>query len=116
MDSGLAIAFLDINPAADGHTLIAPKEHAEDIFALEEEVGADVWLLAVAVARRLDDVLRPDGMTLFQANRKAGWQDVFHFHIHIVPRWNGDGLVRPWRATPGDPARLDDIADQLQLR
>ena len=116
MDSRLAIAFLDINPAADGHTLVAPKEHAEDIFALEEEVGADVWLLAVAVARRLDDVLRPDGMTLFQANRKAGWQDVFHFHIHIVPRWNGDGLVRPWRATPGDPARLDDIADQLQLR
>ncbi|MDP9296783.1 MAG: HIT domain-containing protein [Actinomycetota bacterium] len=73
LDSSLAVAFLDINPAADGHTLVAPKAHVQDVFALEGEVAADVWRLTCAVARRLDYVLEPDGMTLFQANRSAGW-------------------------------------------
>jgi histidine triad (HIT) family protein len=114
MDSPLAIAFLDINPAADGHTLVAPRDHFEDIFALHGEVATGVWALTLDAARRLDAVLKPDGMTIFQANREAGWQDVFHFHIHLVPRWNGDPLVRPWRVASGDPQRLDDLAERLR--
>lgn len=116
MDNPLAIAFLDINPAADGHTLVAPRDHITDIFALNGEVAAAVWALTLDAARRLDSVLRPDGMTMFQANREAGWQDIFHFHIHLVPRWNGDPLVRPWRHASGDPRRLDALADQLRDR
>jgi histidine triad (HIT) family protein len=114
MESERTLAFLDINPAADGHTLVAPKAHATDIWTLTEDVASDVWRLTVAVARRLNDVLHPDGMTLFQANGKAGWQDVFHFHLHVVPRWGGDSLVRPWRPTPGDPEHLDEVAARLQ--
>ncbi len=113
MDSPLAIAFLDINPAADGHTLVAPREHIADIFDLDGDVAMDLWGLTLAAARRLDAVLKPDGMTVFQANREAGWQDVIHFHIHLVPRWNGDSLVRPWRHSSGDPQRLDNLAAQL---
>jgi histidine triad (HIT) family protein len=72
-----------------------------------------VRALTLDAARRLDDVLRPDGMTIFQANREAGWQDIFHFHIHLVPTWNKDPLVRPWHSAPGDPRRIEDIADRL---
>lgn len=114
MDSPLAIAFLDINPAADGHTLVAPRDHIADIFALDGEVAAGVWALAVDAARRLNDVLKPDGMTIFQANREAGWQDVFHVHIHLVPRWKGDSLVRPWHHASGDSGELQRIADRLR--
>ena len=113
METPHAFAVLDINPAADGHTLVAPRRHADDIFALDQDTGAAVWTLTLAVARRLEDVLTPDGMTLFQANRAAGWQDVFHFHIHVVPRWHSDSLVRPWHHTPGDPKRLDEVAARL---
>lgn len=111
-----AFAFLDTNPAADGHTLVAPRRHADDIFALDQDTAAAVWTLTLAVARRLDEVLTPDGVTLFQANRAAGWQDDFHFPIHVVPRWHGDKLVRPWHDTPGDPERLDEVAARLRAQ
>jgi histidine triad (HIT) family protein len=52
-------------------------------------------------------------MTIFQANRKSGWQHVFHFHLHLVPRWTDDGLRKPWDMTPGDPAHLTEIAERL---
>ena len=93
-----ALAFMDSNPATDGHTLVLSKRHAEDIWDLEPEDGSAVWSLAKDVAEAIRTGLRPEGLTLFQANAKAGWQEVFHFHLHLVPRWMGDGLVRPWRS------------------
>lgn len=114
MDNSRAIAFLDINPAADGHTLVAPRDHITDIFTLDGEVAAAVWQLTLDAARRLNDVLKPDGMTIFQANKEAGWQDVFHVHIHLVPRWSGDSLVRPWQLAPGDTKQLEGIANRLR--
>jgi histidine triad (HIT) family protein len=113
LESERALAFLDINPASDGHTLVIPKAHADDIWDLRDDDGAAVWDLTRRVARRLRDVLAPDGLTLFQANRAAGWQDVFHFHVHIVPRWSGDALTKPWRVAPGDETELDRIAARL---
>jgi histidine triad (HIT) family protein len=113
MESDRAVAFLDINPATEGHTLVVPRAHAEDIWDLRDEDGDAVWALARSVARRLRDALEPEGMTLFQANRAAGWQDVFHFHVHLVPRWEGDGLTKPWRVTPADEATLDAVLARL---
>lgn len=107
------MAILDINPAGEGHTLVIPKSHAIDIWALRDEDADDVWHLTRRAAHRLKEVLEPEGLTLFQANRHAGWQDVFHFHIHLVPRWEGDGLTRPWEVTPGDASHLDEIAVRL---
>jgi histidine triad (HIT) family protein len=113
MESSRAMALLDINPASDGHTLVIPRTHATDIWKLAGEDADEVWRLTLRVAHRLDEVLKPEGLTLFQANRRAGWQDVFHFHIHVVPRWRDDGLIKPWEMAQGDPSRLDKIAAQL---
>jgi histidine triad (HIT) family protein len=109
-----ALAFLDINPGAEGHTLVVPRTHADDIWDLDREDGRAVWDLAQEVADLLLERLRPDGLTLFQANRRAGWQDVFHFHLHVVPRWTGDGLARPFGMVPGDPAALAAVAERLR--
>jgi len=113
-ESDRALAFLDINPATRGHTLVIPKRHAADIWDLDPEDGRAMWSLGQEVAALLRDRLRPDGMTVFQANREAGWQDVFHFHLHLVPRWVGDGLVKPWRIVPGDPQALAAVGERLR--
>ena len=109
-----ALAFLDINPATEGHTLVIPKTHADDIWDLDPDDGRSVWALAQDVASLLQDRLKPDGLTLFQANGKSGWQHVFHFHLHVVPRWAGDALHKPWEVTPGDPAQLTDVMQRIQ--
>jgi histidine triad (HIT) family protein len=113
MESNRATAFLDINPAGQGHTLVIPRSHATDIWELTDEDADEVWRLTRRVAHRLKEVLEPAGLTLFQANGSAGWQDVFHFHIHLVPRWMDDGLIKPWEVTPGDASRLDEMAARL---
>ena len=96
MENDQCLAFLDIAPAGKGHTLIVPKTHSEDIFNMEPDVLSDVMAMTQAVAKLLENQLRPDGMGLFQMNRVAGWQTVFHFHMHVIPRWSGDALIEPW--------------------
>jgi histidine triad (HIT) family protein len=113
-ESERALAFLDIAPAAEGHVLVVPKVHADDIWDLDPDDGIGMWSLTQDVARLLLERLRPEGLTLFQANRRAGWQDVFHLHTHLVPRRHGDGLVKPWGSVPGDPSELERVA--LRLR
>jgi len=105
-----ALAFLDTEPANEGHTLVIPKRHADDIWDLETEDGLAVWSLAVDVAHRIRSTLDPDGLTLSQANREAGGQDVFHFHLHVIPRF-----VRRWRPLR-EPGDLDGIAARLRGR
>jgi len=86
------LAFMDINPANPGHTLVIPKRHIQDIYGMDEETAAAVMRTAVRVARAIKRALQPDGMNLVQSNERAGGQDIFHFHIHVIPRWYGDGL------------------------
>jgi histidine triad (HIT) family protein len=112
-ESESAIAFLDVNPASFGHSLVIPKRHADDIWDLSAEDGGATWSLVQETAARLRAKLNPDGMTLFQANRRAGWQDVYHFHVHVVPRWTNDGLIRPWESTPVDRTELERVAALL---
>jgi histidine triad (HIT) family protein len=69
-----------------------------------------------SVAALLKDRLNPDGLTLFQANRSAGWQDVAHLHVHLVPRYHGDRLIKPWQGAPSDAGELDDVFAQLTSR
>jgi histidine triad (HIT) family protein len=112
-ESDRALAFLDVNPATDGHTLVVPKRHATDIWDLDPDDGRATWTLAQEVAHLLRDRLRADGMTLAQANGRAGWQHVFHVHVHVIPRWEGDGLMQPWRMIPGDPVAVAAVAQRL---
>lgn len=109
------LAFLDINPAAEGHTLVVPRQHADDLFDIDAEDAAAVMRTVRLVARRIDERLAPDGLTLVQTNRPAGWQDVFHLHVHLVPRWDGDDLARPWVPRPGRPDDLASVAERLRL-
>jgi histidine triad (HIT) family protein len=107
------LAFLDIAPAAPGHTLVIPKAHVPHLLESTPEGAAAVIQTARVVARLIDARLQPDGLTLFQAIKEAGWQDVPHLHVHVVPRWNGDELVRPYDPAAGDEAELDAVLAQL---
>ncbi len=114
-ESDHALAFMDANPATDGHTLVVPKPHAVDIWELDPEDGRAVWTLVQDVADAAREALRPHGLTLFHANGKAGFQHVFHLHVHVVPRWRGDGLVQSWHSKrPRHPERIAEIAEQLR--
>jgi histidine triad (HIT) family protein len=86
------LAFMDINPANPGHTLVIPKRHVRDVYELDEETAAAVMKATARVARAIKRALQPDGMNLVQSNERAGGQEIFHFHIHVIPRWYGDGL------------------------
>ncbi len=92
-----AVAFLDRAPLAEGHTLVVPRRHSRDLLDVDPVDAGALMASATRVARLLEDALGPDGMTLVQTNRAAGWQSSFHLHVHLVPRWEGDGLVLPGR-------------------
>jgi len=108
------MAFLDINPATPGHTLVIPKMHVRNIYDLNDETAAAVMRTATRVARGLRNALRPDGMNLMQANERAGFQSVFHFHFHLVPRWVGDGLRLPWKPEQGDAQAMAEVASRIR--
>ncbi|MBC8248783.1 MAG: HIT family protein [Anaerolineales bacterium] len=91
-EDGETLAFMDINPANPGHTLVIPKQHARDVYELDEETAAAVMRTSVRIANAIKAALQPDGMNLVQSNERAGGQEIFHFHMHIIPRWYGDGL------------------------
>lgn len=113
-ENELALAIMDINPATDGHTLVISKVHAVDIWDLPPQDGREMWSLAAEAATAIRDGLQPDGLTVFQANRAAGWQEVFHFHLHLVPRYEGDDLVKPW--TPSSAGRDRSTAAAERIR
>jgi histidine triad (HIT) family protein len=102
-----AIAFMDINPATRGHALVIPRAHARDIHELAVEDLAAVAAMAQEVAGRAVRRLGADGVNLLNSNGAAAWQTVFHFHMHVIPRYAGDPLRLPWSPSPGS---MDDIA------
>ena len=108
-----AIAFLDINPATRGHTLVIPRGHAQDIGDIGGEDLAATAALAQRIAGRARERLHADGITLLQSSGAAAWQTVFHFHIHVIPRYAGDPLRLPWIPAPGEPGELAAAAAAL---
>jgi histidine triad (HIT) family protein len=105
------LAFLDRGQAAEGHTLVVPRAHAADIWDVSDEDAAAVMVMAKRVAHLLEQRLAPDGLNLTQSNRPAAWQEVFHFHVHVIPRRSGDGLVPPWQPTrPSDETLAATLA------
>jgi histidine triad (HIT) family protein len=107
------LAFLDIFPAGRGHTLVIPKEHHADIHTMPGDLYGALATAAKHVADLLKSKLGSEGTTIFQMNREAGWQTVFHSHIHVIPRWSGDGLHKPWDIAPGDANELDALVKLL---
>lgn len=86
-----AIAFLDASPRASGHTMILPKQHADNIFALDDYLIRPVFHAVKIVAGFIQKALKPDGFTIGINHGKAGGQAIDHLHIHIIPRWQNDG-------------------------
>ena len=103
--------ILDAGPATKGHCLILPKEHYQNIYELPDELAAKVFVLAKKTAARLAKALGCDGLNIVQNNGMAAGQTVFHFHMHLIPRWNDDGQHILWK-----PGRLTDEAKEEILR
>src|SRR6201996_429237 len=92
------VAFMDINPATRGHALVVPREHAANLLEIEH----DELAAAQRLARTASDRLGADGITLLNGCGAAAWQTVFHFHVHVIPRYDGDPLRLPWVPEQGD--------------
>ena len=93
------VAFLDIFPACDGHVLVIPRAHADDIHSLDPADVAAAAQTAQIMAGRVSGALGTDGVSIVQSNGAAAGQTVFHYHVHVIPRFAGDGVLQPW--TPG---------------
>jgi histidine triad (HIT) family protein len=114
LETDTCLAFLDIFPANRGHTLVIPKVHVADIFAADAKTYSAVASTAKEVADLVTQKLSSDGVSIFQMNREAGWQTVFHLHMHVIPRWENDDLHKPWDIAPASEDSLSEVLRQLQ--
>ena len=108
------VAFMDINPATAGHALVVPRTHSADLLEIGTEDLSATVVAAQRLARRMTDVLGADGINLINACGAAAWQTVFHFHIHVVPRYEDDPLKLPWIPEPGDSDEIAAMAAKLR--
>jgi histidine triad (HIT) family protein len=112
-EDGQTLAFMDVMPQADGHTLVVPKSAAENIFDIDPESAAAVMRTAKKIARAVQQAFRPDGITLMQFNGPAAGQTVFHFHLHVLPRYAGQP-VRGHGRSKAEPAVLEEHARRIR--
>lgn len=113
-ESERALAFLDINPATRGHTLVVPRVHSRDL----DDIAAEDLAACGALAQRVAATARAqlggvEGVNLLQSSGAAAWQTVFHFHLHVIPRYAGDPLRLPWVPEPADAGDLAGVATAL---
>ena len=108
------LAFMDIQPVSEGHTLVIPKVHYENLFEATPDAMAEVARVSVPIARAIRSVLAPDGVFAAQANGAAAGQTVFHYHLHLIPRWQGRGLQLLHGRKAGEPEALAGVAERLR--
>jgi histidine triad (HIT) family protein len=111
-----AVAFMDIGQVNPGHVLVAAKAHAENIYALDDAQAAAVFRASARVARAVRDAFSPPGLSVYQANGKPAGQTVFHFHMHLVPRHDGDGMTLGWPVKNPPRERLEEYAARIRNR
>lgn len=107
------ITFMDIAPATRGHALVVPREHSPDLLSIDAEDLAAVGLASQRAATRAKQRLGADGVNLMNSCGAVAFQTVFHFHMHVIPRYEGDSLRLPWVPAPGDPDEIADAAQEL---
>lgn len=108
------VAFMDINPATRGHLLVVPRRHSANLLEIGPEDLAATVLSAQRLAQRVSDRLGADGVNLINSCGPLAWQTVFHFHIHVIPRYADDPLRLPWTPAPGDPDEIARVAGELR--
>jgi diadenosine tetraphosphate (Ap4A) HIT family hydrolase len=114
-EDAMVVGLLDINPVTEGHALIIPRRHAADLASLDEATGQHLWTIAQRTAATLRaSGLRCEGVNLFLADGAAAFQEVFHVHLHVFPRYAGDGFTisADWSSRPPRTA-LDATAHTL---
>jgi histidine triad (HIT) family protein len=116
LEDDATLAFMDINPANEGHCLVIPKAHAASVLEIDDDAIAAVARSARRVACAVHAALRPPGLNLVQANGPAAAQSVGHFHIHVLPRMDHDRLLLNWPATPGDLGAIAAVAERIRAQ
>ena len=107
------VVFMDINPISPGHCLVVTKAHYPSVFELTEVDGAAVMSAARRVGAGIRAGLEPDGLNLHQSNGAAAGQVVGHFHLHLIPRWEGDGASMGWRPSAEAAGRIAETAERI---
>jgi histidine triad (HIT) family protein len=107
------VAFMDINPATRGHALVIPRIHTPDLLSIDPRELMAVTGAAQRLALRAKERLKADGINVINSCGAAAWQTVFHFHVHVIPRYESDPLRLPWTPTPGDPAEIAAAASAM---
>ena len=112
----LAMAFMDLRQPNPGHVLVVPRAHIADILELDDRTGAALMAGTTRVARGVARAFAPDGLNVWQSTGEAAGQEVFHLHLHVMPRQAGDTLFRPYTELPPPTprARLDALAEELR--
>ena len=108
------LAFMDINPATPGHALVIPKRHSRDLHEIEPDDLRHTVAASQRLARRIAETLDPAGFNLLNACGAAGWQTVFHFHIHVIPRYEDDPLKLPWIPRGAELGEIARTAAQIR--
>ena len=108
------LAFMDIGQVNPGHVLVALKAHRENIYALEDAQAAAVFRTAARIARAIREAFSPPGLSVYQANGTPAGQTVFHLHIHLVPRHEGDGMALTWPVKNPPRATLEEYAAKIR--
>ncbi len=113
-ESDDTLAFMDINPANEGHALVIPKEHFADVQAVSNAAISSTVITAKMIAAAVEKTLSPDGINLLQCNGPAAAQSVLHFHMHVLPRREGDELKLNWGLEPGDMDAIGQLAERIR--
>jgi len=108
------VSFMDIGPATRGHGLVVPRKHARDLLEIDQQDLEATIVAARRLAGRVSDRLGADGVNLWNSCGAAASQTVFHFHVHVIPRYEGDPLRLPWTPAPGDPEEIAEVAQKLR--
>lgn len=108
------VSFMDINPATRGHALVIPKAHTANLLEIEPKDLTAVALAAQQLAQRAPERLAADGVNLINSCGSVAWQTVFHFHVHVIPRYADDPLKLPWTPAPGDADEIAEAASALR--
>ena len=108
------LAFMDLGQVNPGHVLVTVKKHAENLYALDDVQAAAVARAGTRVARAIREAFNPEGLSVYQANGKAAGQTVFHYHVHLLPRHDADGMELTWPVKNPPREKLEGYAEKIR--
>ncbi|MGH2993689.1 MAG: HIT family protein [Solirubrobacterales bacterium] len=108
------VAFMDINPATPGHALVVPREHSADLIDVSDDDLLHTMSAARRLAKRMREALEPDGFNILNACGPVAWQTIFHYHLHVIPRYEDDPLKLPWIPRGAEAEEIAAVAERIR--